>query len=102
MNTRSRHSLSIGEGWIAEEAFAMAVYCVLKYPDDYQKCIQLAVNVTGDSDSIGCLAGGIVGARVGYEMINEELVNNLREGRILKDFVKPLLKMRNMLENSLI
>ncbi|MCH8907495.1 MAG: hypothetical protein IH840_10435 [Candidatus Heimdallarchaeota archaeon] len=33
--------MRIGEGWIAEEAFVMTMYCVLKYPDDFQKCMSL-------------------------------------------------------------
>ncbi|MCH8907494.1 MAG: ADP-ribosylglycohydrolase family protein [Candidatus Heimdallarchaeota archaeon] len=61
---------------------------------------ELAVNVTGDSDSIACIAGGIVGTRNGFEMINVEWINKLRDGWILKDFVKPLLKMKKMLKKS--
>ena len=30
----------IGEGWVGEEAVALALYCVLKYPDDYLACIR--------------------------------------------------------------
>ncbi|MCS7069911.1 MAG: ADP-ribosylglycohydrolase family protein, partial [Anaerolinea sp.] len=53
----------IGQGWIAEEAVALALYCVLRYPDDYAACVRRAANYEGDSDSIACIAGGIMGAR---------------------------------------
>ena len=55
----------IGEGWIAEEAVALALYCVLRYPDDYAACVRRAANSDGDNDSVACIAGGIVAARAG-------------------------------------
>lgn len=59
----------LGEGWVAEEAVALALFCVLRYPDDYAKCVRRAVNLTGDSDSVACIAGGIQGARLGLDAI---------------------------------
>jgi ADP-ribosylglycohydrolase len=59
----------IGEGWVADEAVALALYCVLRYPDSYVDCLRRAANTNGDSDSIACIAGGIMGARLGLEGI---------------------------------
>lgn len=59
----------IGEGWTGEEAVALALYCVLKYPDDYVSCVQRGANTDGDSDSIACIAGGISAARLGLDAI---------------------------------
>lgn len=59
----------IGEGWIAEEAIALALYCVMRYPDDYVVAVRRGANTDGDSDSIACIAGGILGARLGLEAI---------------------------------
>lgn len=59
----------LGQGWTGEEAVALAVYCVLRYPDDYVACMRRAANTNGDSDSIACIAGGIMGARLGLEAI---------------------------------
>ncbi len=61
----------IGQGWVGEEAVALALYCVLRYPDDYVACVRRAANSNGDSDSIACIAGGIMGARLGLEAIPE-------------------------------
>jgi ADP-ribosylglycohydrolase len=55
----------IGEGWVGEEAIALALYCILRNPDDYEACVCRAANTNGDSDSIACIAGGIMGARLG-------------------------------------
>lgn len=59
----------LGEGWTGDEAIALALYCVLKYPDDYVAAVQRGANSDGDSDSIACIAGGIMGARLGLEAI---------------------------------
>lgn len=37
----------LGQGWYADETFALAYFCILRYPDDYKKAVQTAVNITG-------------------------------------------------------
>jgi ADP-ribosylglycohydrolase len=51
-----------GAGWIAEEALATAVYCVLLFPDSPVDAIARGAASSGDSDSIACLAGSFAGA----------------------------------------
>lgn len=60
---------SLGQGWVGDEAVALALYCVLKYPDNYAAGVRRAANSNGDSDSIACIAGGILGARLGLDAI---------------------------------
>lgn len=67
----------LGEGWVAEEALAIAVYCALKYRNNFSKCIIAAVNHDGDSDSTGAIAGNIIGAYLGYEAIDKMWIENL-------------------------
>ncbi|MEV5507847.1 ADP-ribosylglycohydrolase family protein [Streptomyces orinoci] len=52
---------SLGQGWVAEEALAMAVYCAL-VAEDVRHGLLLAVNHGGDSDSTGSLCGNLLGA----------------------------------------
>ena len=52
----------LGEGWVGEETLAIAVYCALKYRDDFKKALIAAVNHSGDSDSTGAVTGNILGA----------------------------------------
>lgn len=59
----------IGRGWTGEEALALALYCVIRYPDDYTACMRRGANTEGDSDSIAAIAGGIMGARLGLDAI---------------------------------
>lgn len=59
----------IGEGWVAEEAVAAALTCVLRHPDDFAATVLLAANTDGDSDSIACIAGSMSGALNGIQAI---------------------------------
>ncbi len=67
----------LGEGWVAEETLAIAVYCALKYPNNFEKAIVASVNHSGDSDSTGAVTGNIVGAKVGLEGIPQKFKDNL-------------------------
>ena len=62
---------TLGEGWIAEEALAIAVYCAVRYQDDFAEAIRAAVNHKGDSDSTGAICGNILGAWLGREAVEE-------------------------------
>ena len=54
-----------GEGWIAEEALATALYCAVRHADDPVTALARAATTAGDSDSIAALAGAFVGAAHG-------------------------------------
>jgi ADP-ribosylglycohydrolase len=58
----------LGEGWVAEEALAIAVYCAL-VAKDFTHGVLLAVNHGGDSDSTGAIAGNLLGACLGMGAI---------------------------------
>lgn len=67
----------IGEGWVAEETLAIAIYCTAKYFTDFEKALIAAVNHGGDSDSTGAVTGNILGAAVGYDAIPEHFKTDL-------------------------
>lgn len=67
----------LGEGWVAEETLAIAIFSVMRYIDDFEKCICCAVNHSGDSDSTGAVAGNIIGGILGYDAIPEKYKTNL-------------------------
>ena len=66
--------LLIGEGWVAEEAFATALYCFLLYPNDSVAVMQRAAVTSGDSDSIACIAGAFVATHVGLSALPQDWV----------------------------
>ena len=63
---------SLGQGWVGEEALAIAVYCSLRFKDDFKNALIAAVNHDGDSDSTGAITGNIMGAALGTEKIPEQ------------------------------
>ena len=67
----------IGEGWVAEETLAIAIYCTLRYKNDFSGGIIAAVNHKGDSDSTGAVTGNILGALLGYEAIEDKWKSDL-------------------------
>ena len=73
----------LGEGRVAEETFAIAIYSCLKYQDSFEDAIICAVNHDGDSDSTGSVAGNIMGVYLGYNAIPKYYVDNLE----LKDVI---------------
>lgn len=68
---------ALGGGWVAEETFAIALYCSLKYQNDFSKALIVSVNHGGDSDSTGAVTGNILGAWIGYEAIPKQWKDRL-------------------------
>ena len=80
----------LGRGWIGEEAVALALYCFLRYPDDYAKTVLRGANTAGDSDSIACIAGGISGARLGVSGIPAKWGRDIEKAYYLEDLAQSL------------
>ena len=68
---------ALGEGWVAEETLGIAIYCALRYENDFSGGIIAAVNHDGDSDSTGAVTGNILGAYLGYHAIERKWVRGL-------------------------
>ena len=67
----------LGEGWVAEETLAIAVYCAFRYENDFDMALRTAVNHNGDSDSTGAVCGNILGAYIGYNAIPQKYKERL-------------------------
>ena len=72
----AEHVARLGEGWVAEEAVAIAVYCALA-TTEFDTGVRLAVNHDGDSDSTGAIAGNLLGTLHGIEAIPTRFTNGL-------------------------
>ena len=82
----------LGEGWVAEETLAVAVYCSVKYQNDFDKALTVSVNHDGDSDSTGAVTGNILGALIGYDAIPEKYKTNLELRDTIIDVADKLYK----------
>ncbi len=78
-----RNIRELGEGWVAEETLAIAVYCAVRHSGDFSDGIIAAVNHDGDSDSTGSITGNILGAWLGISRIDRKWQDNLE----LKDVI---------------
>jgi len=82
----------MGEGWIAEEALGISIYCALVASDDFKKAVLLAVNHSGDSDSTGSITGNILGAMHGTECIPENWLQNLELRELIEETARDLFE----------
>jgi len=89
-----KNPAGLGESWVAEEAIASAMFCFWRHPDDFLACVVEAANTDGDSDSIACIAGGIVGARVGRGGLPASFVSEVENAAGIIDLGRRLARAR--------
>lgn len=90
----------LGEGWVAEETLAIALYCALKYRHDFSAGVIAAVNHKGDSDSTGAVTGNILGALLGYEAIEAKWKQDLELSDVILEIADDLFFGCRMSEYS--
>ncbi len=71
-------------GYIVETLEA-AVWC-LYTTDSFENCLLKAVNLGGDTDTIGAVVGGLAGALYGYQAIPDKWLNVLQK----KDYIEKM------------
>jgi ADP-ribosylglycohydrolase len=84
---------SIGQGWVGDEALAIAVYCALSFPDSWEDAVLAAVNHAGDSDSTGSIAGAIMGAALGVNAIPGRWVRDVENSREILDLAAEMYEL---------
>ena len=68
----------LSTGYVVDSLEA-AIYCLLN-TDGYAECVLRAVNLGGDTDTVGAIAGGLAGALYGYDAIPERWRSALIKG----------------------
>ena len=74
---------SLGGGWVAEEALAIAVLCALA-GDGWEDTLVRAVAHGGDSDSTGAIAGNLLGAALGPSEIPSSWLDKLEARSVIE------------------
>lgn len=77
----------LGEGWVAEETWAISLFCAIRHIDSVENAIIASVNHDGDSDSTGSVCGNIMGAIYGYEHIKNRSIF-CHDGKQLEDTIE--------------
>ena len=80
----------LGEGWVAEETLAIAIYCALKHSNDFKEAMIASVNHNGDSDSTGAVTGNILGAYLGLSAIPSEYLDSLELREVIIELADDL------------
>jgi len=84
---------TIGEGWVGEEAIAIALYCSLKFPSDFKKGVLASLNHSGDSDSTGSITGAILGTSLGIESIPTCWIENVEDSIKIKKIATDMFRI---------
>jgi ADP-ribosylglycohydrolase len=84
----------IGQGWIAEEALAISIYCAL-VANNFRQGLILAVNHDGDSDSTGSITGNFLGAIYGVKAIPQEWLEPLELRNTITELAEDLYAFRD-------
>jgi ADP-ribosylglycohydrolase len=95
----------LGEGWVAEEALAVALYAVLATAPEtaagpreretqpqahFRAAIAVAVNHSGDSDSTASIAGNLLGAFYGEECLPAAWMEALEAPEVIRGMASRL------------
>jgi ADP-ribosylglycohydrolase len=67
----------LGEGYMAEEAAALAVFVCLRYRDDFDGAVLASTTFGGNTDSIAPIAGNALGACYGLDVIPQKWIATL-------------------------
>ena len=89
-NARHEEAIAaLGKGWVAEEALAISVYCAL-VARDLEHGVITAVNHDGDSDSTGAIAGNLLGAMHGVDVIPRRWLEPLELKNVIGEVAEDL------------
>lgn len=75
-----------GAGWVAEQALATAVYAAVRWSEHPRIALAQAVRSVGDSDSLGAIAGSLLGAAHGDDAFPDHWYDRIEYAQELEYF----------------
>ncbi|UCH88747.1 MAG: ADP-ribosylglycohydrolase family protein [Thermoplasmata archaeon] len=81
---------ALGVGVQAHKSVPMAIYCFLEKCGSYRDAVCYAVNMGGDTDTIGAMTGALAGALHGVRGIPEEWLEDLENSQKGRDHIMKL------------
>jgi ADP-ribosylglycohydrolase len=84
----------LGQGWVAEEALAISIYCAL-VARNFKHGVILSVNHDGDSDSTGSITGNLLGAMHGVKAIPTEWLEPLELRAVITTLAEDLYSFKD-------
>lgn len=80
----------LGNGIEAHESVVTALGCFAFHPERFQEAIACAIWRGGDTDTIGAMAGALVGARVGSDVEAGMPLDRLEDGKPFLEYLREL------------
>jgi ADP-ribosylglycohydrolase len=87
---RERPEEVVSSGGYVVDTLETAIWCLLKH-DTFQDVVLAAVNMGGDADTSGAVAGGLAGLAFGYSQIPKEWLLQLVRKDDIHDLAKRVL-----------
>jgi poly(ADP-ribose) glycohydrolase ARH3 len=78
---------ALGTGVQAHKSVPMAIYCFLRHYRSYREAVTYAVNMGGDTDTIGAMTGALAGALHGVSSVPEDWLNDLENKGKGRDYI---------------
>lgn len=78
---------NLGVSVKAHESVPVSLYAFLRNSNSFEEAVVYAVNLGGDTDTIGAMTGSLAGAYHGCRMIPERWLNDLEGGEKGKNYV---------------
>jgi poly(ADP-ribose) glycohydrolase ARH3 len=88
----------VGNGIRASQAVAAALWALLRYWRNPEECIIRAVGLGGDTDTIGAMAGALVGALHGANWIPARWFENIENGLHGRDEIVSVARQLSRLD----
>ena len=90
-------------GYVVDSLEA-AMWCLLT-TDNYKDAVLKAINLGGDTDTIGAITGGLAGILYGHDMIPKNWIRDLQKADYIEDLIGAFLGkylMENRIDSRLI
>lgn len=88
--SRKEVIFQLGNDFRATHSVCTAIYAFLRYPDSFEEALVYAVNLGGDTDTIGAMTGAISGAYHGKQGIPSRWLDRLEDGYKGRSYVEEL------------
>jgi poly(ADP-ribose) glycohydrolase ARH3 len=79
----------LGNG-VAHESAVTSVYAFCRFPDDFKAMVTYIVELGGDTDTIGAMAGGVFGAKNGVGALPAELLVRIEQRQQIEALAREL------------
>ena len=88
---------TLGGGWVAEEALAIALYACLA-GKNFKSALQIAVTHSGDSDSTGAIAGNMLGVMYQRQVLSHRWARDIECADLIDRIVGEYSKLGVVLQ----